>query len=551
MQFFYDREHKIYFAITLTLVIALLAPILFSSSDFIYKYDESAQQEASLKQKEKEQVAAELAYEQIIAATKLNAEASQKLFKELISEEEVRKEVEAELAVNQPIVLPQINDTDLKISGNTGKQLVTDYFTTIGSRIYDFNLRGLPTSKAIFTDAQDPSQVAATIADTSSMLNELYTTTVPREALSFHKASIVTLTAYRDLLGAADGYYRSPESKPWPEVYKQYAISNQAAANLESSFGELNNRYQLAETHPQLVSFFSDASPPVNSNWNPFAIKRAHAQIGVGGTIIIGNVPQAILEGIKIALVSAYAKFMSIFLEKLISNLDTYFTIANTLYYTEDLAEGKFFFDYLDKHLTSKDAQVVTQFLPKFSCGGNDPSESIRKILQLEARENAKKYEVSDLNDPDYYSKQANQANNLNDPLNLFFDRLGQYNTALTTARQSAILSQISPGLKNSYESVSRAAGAKIKSSLAKIQSTQQAALNSIFNLGNSNATTVAGQIVGGILTNLFNNFLFSGASVLQESNEVCLDSAVFTGVVPITDVNYQYQGPDPNNTGK
>jgi hypothetical protein len=320
---------------------------------------------------------------------------------------------------------------------------------------------------------------------------------------------------------------------------------------MQASFTDLNSRYQLAEVNPQLVQSFSDMSPPITSSGFSL-VKRAHAQVGFGGVVIIGNVPQAILEGIRIALASAFAKFMSTFIEQALSLIDKYFTIANTLYYTEDLAEGKYFTDYLDKYITDpKQRNVVTQFLPKFSCGGTDPTESIRKILQNEARENVKQYQISDLNDPNYYSKQASQGANANDPLALLFNRLDQYNTALTTARQASILAQISPGLKTSYESVSRAAGAKVKTSLAKIQSAQQAALSSILNLGTSNASTVAGQIVGGILTNLFNKFLFSGASVLQETNQVCLDSAVFTGVVPINegDTPYQYQGADPYQT--
>jgi hypothetical protein len=143
MQFFYDREQKIYFAITVTLVVALLTPILFSGSDFIYKYDENARQQALLKQQQQEQQDATAAYDQILAATKLNADASQKLFKELISEQEVKQQVEAALAVNQPIVLPEVRDADLAISNVAGKSAVTQNLPVLTNFMPDLERKSL------------------------------------------------------------------------------------------------------------------------------------------------------------------------------------------------------------------------------------------------------------------------------------------------------------------------------------------------------------------------------------------------------------------------
>jgi hypothetical protein len=85
----------------------------------------------------------------------------------------------------------------------------------------------------------------------------------------------------------------------------------------------------------------------------------------------------------------------------------------------------------------------------------------------------------------------------------------------------------------------------QITKTLSSIFNTQAAAISGSISLGTNNVENIVGQMVAGIIENLLNKFVFSGA-VLQEQ-AVCLSIPSSKPVIPSTPTDYEYVPPSDN----
>jgi hypothetical protein len=534
---FYTPEQKRYTAVTLGLIVILLVVTFSQKSNFQFQdpTDYAALQEQSRLRQQ--------AYEQLLAASQPDPQASQKLFETIITEAEVKAEIEEELDSNQTIRVPEIPDTAIVKTSATGQQAVVDYLTEVGTTSLELNNKLLNVSTTVFHDDQDPAALQDSIVNNQSFVNRLVVMPVPQEAVAFHKAQLLIFQEFGQLLGVAKDYQTGVIANPWPLLYRQYAHINQGSKNLKAEFQKLDARYQLSSLPPIPIAH---ATPAYSGISRYLGVPQANAVFGIGDTtIIIGNIPQAIIEAIKQALATAFARFATQFLDKLIATIESNYKIANFLYYSDALVQGQYVNDYLDKYVgDTLDRSIITRFIPQFNCGtGNQ--EELRQIFQAKAEQ----YlgfdpQAIDPADPDYYSKMLKAGSYLARPdgWKLHYEAIAQ--AARSEAERAVDRELTSTGLKSPRDLVTN----QIKVSLGAIESAQNAVFNANLNLGVVNVENIVSKIVSGVLNNLFNKFLFNGAVVLQEQ-KVCIAKPELSPVIPTTDTSYDYQEPPPPPT--
>src|SRR3989344_1320142 len=70
-------------------------------------------------------------YLQYLESLKVDRQASLALFQKILTEEDIKKEVEGELEVNQTIIEPMIDASKLAKSAQSGRQAVLDYLAKL------------------------------------------------------------------------------------------------------------------------------------------------------------------------------------------------------------------------------------------------------------------------------------------------------------------------------------------------------------------------------------------------------------------------------------
>jgi hypothetical protein len=472
-------------------------------------------------------------YNTYLASIKTDPIASQKIFQQVITQEEVQREIEASLQVNQKITSPQIEQNKIKITVSS-KTSVTSYLQTVGQMTQDFTQKSSDNSKDLFYQNEDPKKLDAAIAQNFTLLNSLYKQQVPKEAVDFHKATLTLYTAYMDTLNLAKYYSGNPQTDPWSKVYNNYSVINDSAKTINGELAKLDSKYKISSlpVYPNLAKGSSGI----------FSVPTASAAFGLGDTtIVIGNIPQAILQAVQQGLASSFANFATQFLNKIIASIEKNYKIANFLYYSDALVSGQYVGDYLNKYVNNTvDRAMITNFIPQFNCG---QPQDIKKVLQAKADQ----YlgfdpETLSPQDPNFYSKMARMGDFLSSPSGweLYYQDLAQQ--AEAAAQTAANQELTSSGLKTPREQ----GGESIAASLSSITGSMQAVFNAQLNLGVVNVDKVVSQIVSTVTYNLFNNFLFKGASVYKEQN-TCLPVPQLQPIVP--SVPNGYQAPPPVDT--
>lgn len=258
---------------------------------------------------------------------------------------------------------------------------------------------------------------------------------------------------------------------------------------------------------------------------------QAQALFGAGDTtIIIGNIPQQILEGIKTGLASAFAQFASNYLSQMLTKLESNYKIANFLYYSDALVSGQYLQDYMNKYVpNTTDQRMLLAFIPQFSCGQNI---DISKQLEQKAIAHLG-YDPNQLNpnDPDYNFKLAQLGNFLSSPdgWQIYYQDLAQQ--AETSANQAAQNEINSPGLK-----APRDKNGDIVSSLNSLVQSESAALAASLQLGTSNADSVVGKLASSLTYTFVNKFAFQGAVLKEQAT--CLTPTAVQPIVPSANPN-------------
>jgi hypothetical protein len=468
-------------------------------------------------------------YEKLLAAIKPNKQASDQLFKELITEEEVRVEIEEALGAGQKVVMPQVSNADIRISRVTGKEAVATYMKNVAPLLSEFNKQTIPVAQGSFQDSVTVAEVGAAVARSEVYLTSLKNLQVPQDAVNFHKSQLLIMESYKRLLQVAKEYREGENQKPWPEVYKQYVIANAQVINIDKEFSLLDGKYNIKN-----VSVVP--SPSMHKRAVAlFGIKKADAALGIGDTVIVAaNIPDAIKEGVKQGFASAYGKFATKYLGQLIETVEKNYKISNFLYYSDALVKGQYVNDYLQKYVSNPvDQEIIKRFIPQFACGAQD-NQQLKTFFKGKAQE----YLGFDPNsmsvtDPDFEVKMARVGEFLASDTGWNIYYAEQARAAQSAAEQAVSRELSSSGLKSPRDLV----GKQIEASLNVIENSQVAALIAGLQLGSVNAENLISQLVASVIDQLINKFVFKGVTFKEQAT--CSAVPVETPIIPAEAVIY------------
>lgn len=525
LQMFYNKEQKQYFAIALLAVVVLASVTFFQPSHFGQlgtNTNEAKKIEAEAEKK---------SYAQLLESLKPDQEASQKLFKQLVNEGDVKRQIQTALETNQKIVSPTLPDSNFTVIAKTDTENIKTYITTTANLVLDYNDRVSATTKELFGLSITRGEIEKASRDNQVLLNQIVATPVPKEALAYQKSQVLVFQEFANILEIALAYESTNSSVNWPQVYRSYSIINQQILVANNSLEALTKKYQLAN--------ISLETKTADSN---FLIKKADAAFGFGDTVfVVGNLPEAIWKAVREALARAFARFALQMLDQVVQKIESNFAIASQLYYSESLGQV-YSTEYLNKYVGDPlDRELIKRLIPEFFCLPQN-KEDLRQIYEAKAQEYLGYNPTTlDINDPDFYIKLAKSGTFLATPQGQELYYKGLASQTQSAAAGAASKEVISTGLKSPRDVVSN----QINKTLASIFNVQAAAIDGTIQLGTQNVENLVGQLVAGVVENLLNKFVFSGA-VLQEQ-AVCLSIPKSKPVIPITPTSYDYSAPSEN----
>ncbi len=474
-------------------------------------------------------------YEALLASVQPDYQASQQLLKKIATEDVVRTEVENALDVNQKVVIPTVATSELNLSPRNDRPAMIEYVNRLASMMQNYTEDTKVAQTQVFAENANAGDIATARAKTAALTQNIRGLPVPADAVEMQKAYLVAYDTYGTFLNTANGYAKGTDDNPWPNVYNNYSVIDNRLAVAETEYSRLSQKYALNVPLP------SDLSEQ-NSRFH--LIKTADAQFAVI------DVKAIIRDAIQLALARSFAKFAVTMLDKLVAHIEKSFAIASQLYYSQDL--GRFYsVEYMKKFVADPTEQsIIQKFLPQYFCVNPNPGE-LKKIFTAKAMANQGTDIVIDPNDPQYLTKLARLGGDEKNYPGWWED---YYSTLAATTQQeaesAATKEVISPGLKSGRDLVT----GQINKTMSSIFHVQESAIAATFNLGTSNATNPASQIVAGILENMINKFIFtpigagsssggSGIGIIAEQN-VCLKVPQIKPIVPVAQT-----GSDPVDT--
>ncbi len=523
------------------LIVILLVVTLWQPTNFGYK--DKTDYAAQIKQAQ----ADKSEYDKLLASINVTQAQSEVALKKIATQEVVKEEVNASFNTSQKIVIPDVSNTELAIEPRGGKEAVVSYFNQSGAYVKSYNDKVAVANQVVFTDLQDSQTVNAAITETAKAVSDLKRMPVPTEALAFHKAQIVALQQYGDFLTTAKSYNprivseqlrpRGDDTQqPWPKVYKDYAIISNKSTIISTEYKQLDKKYSIS----QLPIFASDGNSSVSGGQPSFGlINEAHAIFGIADTtIVVGDIPQLIIYGIKQGLLKAFSTFIIKAIDKLVAKIDKYFTITSQLYYSQEL--GKLYTnEYWKKFkVPLADQNILANFIPDYFCVPTDLNK-LKQVFEAKSKQ-LLKYDIKTiaLNSPNFYDALAElgTAAQIN-PEAYWSDYYSSFAAQSKAAAADAATKEVtSPGVKSGRDLIK----GSVDKTLSKILDVQQGSVSSALNLGSTNADNLISVTIAGIFENLTTKFIFTavnssdhagGLGVVQESN-ICLGTAKYKPVV-------------------
>lgn len=417
------KEQKQVFAGAIVLIVILGIVSLVSRPNFQQQTIDYAQ----LQQKNRQEQSANDAY---LASLGTSEAAQEEAVKELLPESEVEAAVVSELKSDQPIVLPTLADSQIKISSASGKTALQNYIGQASPLLDPLKAATDAAAEDIYNQQGDQNRINSLLADVNTAVSGLEKVSTPKEAVDFQKQLILSLQAYAGMIQVSQPYMSGQTQEPWPDMYKNYAIISKTAAAAGADFTQLNNKYNL----------LGDQATSAN-NLVSWLLPTAHAQIL---TTDVWAKAQYVLEE---AASRAISQFMLSFLDKLANKIEQTYRISNFLYYSDALVSGQYVDDYLNKYVTDPlDRELAKNFIPQVTCGN---IKNNNQTFQAKADQYLGFDPTTlDPNDPDYYSKMAKVGNFMSsaEGWNLYYQ--GIATQAQSSAQQAVNNEILSPGLK-------------------------------------------------------------------------------------------------------
>ncbi len=488
------------------------------------------------------------AYLKYLESVPTDRTASNELFRQLLSEQDVKAELERKLKVQDPVELPAVADAEVAKSGETGAAAVRTYLERSLSAVSSYNALARQLTDQPFGDREVATKVGGYLAD---LIGQLKAVPVPAEAAAIHKSLLSNYKAYQAFYQTSAAYGSGGSQEPWPEVYHLYGAMDAALTGYERGLDALDAKYKLADAGPLRLAVSIPGEPEPNI---PF-VKTAHAFLGIGDftiNVTIGDIPRLIFDAIKVAVVNSFSKFILTFLQGIVNKIESNYAISNYLYYTDALVAGQYSDDYLKKYVADGfDRDVIKKFIPQLTC--NRSNENLRPIFLAKAQDTLG-FDPEGLSpqDPSYFTKLAQVGNFLAQPEGWQVTYRDLAAQAASEAEKSADRELTSLGLKSPRDATQLV----IQKSLTSLDSTMKASLNNLLNVGTAVST---GSGFQGLITSLIttvtqafiSNFVFRGAtnaplSVLKEQS-TCVAALQLSVVVPSAQVDYVEQQVDQN----
>jgi hypothetical protein len=516
------KEQKQYLALCLLMVVVLGFITFRKSPNFAYKEPQFKPTKS-------------FDYAGYLASIKVDEKAGKQLLENLVTEEDVKKQVEKDLDVTQKIVPPELEEAKLSIEKTSAKEKVVSYLRSVGQASDEFNQKGVEFSSALFDPQADKQVLQKAQQENSAVLQKLYAQKAPSEVTDLHKAVVTVYEAYGKTLLESSNYAQNNSLQPWPKLYNNFVVINDKMSIVRDELKKLDNKYKLAS-----LPIYENIA---ENDSNGFFIKKAHAVFGLGDTtIILGNIPEVVEKAIREGLSTAFANFASQFLNKLIAQIEKNYLVANFLYYSDALVRGQYVDDYLNKYVTnSLDQAMVKNFIPQFNCG---QVTNLKNVFKAKSAERLGfDPENIDPKDPDYFIKLGKVGDFLAtaDGWQIYYEDVA---TQVQSEAQKAVDRELSSsGLKTPRDLT----GAKIAQSITSIQGSMNAVMNAQLNLGVVNVDKIVGSIVKNLTYNLFNKFVFKGAVVYKEQG-TCVPVPQVSPIIPSSETEYTAPPTPPSN---
>ena len=513
-----------------TVLVVTLIVIVILSSITIWDFKDLKKNLESYSAKPLNVASVGINYEELSKQLAPDPEASKQLIKSVLTEKDIKREVENTFEVSQYIPKPVISDSKLKITNETGDAAITSYFERTVKGFKDFENRVLSSAGSYFSPETNSYEINKDIADTQELIDSLYEMPVPKEAVAYHKAEITVFNSFNDLAVAAAQYSSNVDFPYEPQMYKSYTLINNALIEMDQSFEILDQKYSIA-SKTVVIDTMEDINIPFVKTAHGFAV------------IVVGNTWQAVKDAIKVAIAKAFTTAINSIFDKLMALIDRSFTIANQLFYVDALVRVKYTDSYLQKYVRDPfDRAMVQKFIPQFNC---NKQQDFREIFQARAKQYLN-YDPSkiDFTKPGFEEQMIPFGTRFATPEGLQTVYEGMAQQTLGQAYEAATREVLSQGLKAVQDQL----GKSIKSASEKIKNAQLAILINKLNLGTSNPESVISQIVAGLTTTFFNRFLFSGAVIAEQG--VCASLPTTNAMLPqATETNFDSGSIPPDTT--
>jgi hypothetical protein len=528
------QQQKKVIAAILVAVITLSVVTIANNPEFVYKSPSINTEEAQ--KSFKEQLERErLAYQEYLKSQSIDLEASKLLFKEVVSEEEVRVMVEEELGVDQKVVIPAVPTEKLKVQSVSNGPVIKEYFDSIGRYTNDLIEKAQYSVRNMYMP-EIGSNNEALAGQVNSHVESVYGLDIPQDAVVFHKAYINVYESLARQIALARSYQESGNTElRSKDFYKELVITDSQAKLMMQEYDALSKKYANLPSLEQLAL----SSQKTDSVWVTLGIiHEADAFLGALGTFFV--------EVLKDAVAAAAGAIINDLLARLIDKIEKSYIISNFLYYSDAVVASKYANDYLDKYINDPlEQDLIKKFIPQMNCG--DPN--LEEIEDL-ARQKASEYlgydpSTLDPNSEEFYEEVARVGHTLSYEDNWVIDAHGAAGKVEGRAKDAATDEVTSEGKKAAVSSTP--GKLQVKASVGAIQGTQTAGLIALSITPGVNlrsVTSFVSTLASTIIKSLITNFILSTSyRVLNEQDRTACIKGI-TGLTPIVPASYP---PDPN----
>ncbi len=508
------NQQKVIIGVSVLAVVALLSTTLLTRTDFTYRQQQDLQ--AANKDAQEKSLAEYRAY---LADLKIDPVASSQILNQVVDADQVSKDIQRDLGAGKPAVTPVVQETRFKIADTTSEADISDYATKAVDKINAYYQSMLTEWPAILTTNPDPVLAQQAVGSAKKLVDGLYDLPVPKPAVGLHHAIVAGAIVHQDMIVNTNNVARGiqPRGAQW-RVIPTFLASRAELDNLDKEIQKLTFAYgdiKLGNVATASSSFF----------------KVAEAGVPV---TVVADIPRILEQFLRSLLGTLVLNFIKDRITSLVEKLESNFTIANFLYYSDAVINTKYANDYLKKYVPiSQDQDMVKKFLPQFNCAKQNSAE-LKKTLRAKAVEYLG-YDPSiplDTTSPKFWTDLSKTADLQGDESGAqrFYKALavvteGQAKDAFnsenlsTTGKKSPLDEQLNKGIAKSVDYISK-----------KIE----AALNSVFNIAPVNATTGGpgfSAFVVNIVLGIINQLVIKGATIKEQA--ACVAVPVLNPIIP------------------